>query len=54
MPKSVEYSELAKHGSADDLWIAVNGEVYDMTEFAQEHPGGPDGKFNSILQHVKS
>ncbi|CAI6095024.1 unnamed protein product [Clonostachys chloroleuca] len=42
MPKSVDYSELAKHDSAEDLWIAVNGEVYDMTEFAQGHPGGPD------------
>lgn len=40
---NVEASELAKHVNADDLWIAVNGEVYDMTEFAHEHPGGPEG-----------
>ncbi|VUC22551.1 unnamed protein product [Clonostachys rosea] len=42
MSKSVEFSELAKHNSVDDLWIAVNGKVYDVTKFAQEHPGGPD------------
>jgi flavocytochrome c len=32
--------ELAKHNTADDLWVAVYGIVYDFTDFADEHPSG--------------
>ncbi|GAA5948097.1 hypothetical protein JCM3765_007108 [Sporobolomyces pararoseus] len=30
--------EVAKHNSAEDLWLIVNGQVYDLTGFS--HPGG--------------
>lgn len=33
-------TELAKHSSQDDLWCLINGEVWDLTEFAPGHPGG--------------
>ncbi|KAJ3042717.1 hypothetical protein HDV00_006774 [Rhizophlyctis rosea] len=33
-------SEVAKHSSASDAWIIVNGKAYDVTKFADEHPGG--------------
>jgi succinate dehydrogenase/fumarate reductase flavoprotein subunit len=33
---------LQKHNSEDDCWIAINGKVYDLTEFAEEHPAGPE------------
>ena len=23
------------------MWVAVHGKVFDLTEFYQEHPGGP-------------
>ena len=32
--------ELAKHNTANDLWVAVHGVVYDFTDFADEHPAG--------------
>jgi L-lactate dehydrogenase (cytochrome) len=32
--------ELSKHISQDDLWIAINGVVYDVTNFINDHPGG--------------
>ncbi|KAF7520539.1 hypothetical protein G7054_g12739 [Neopestalotiopsis clavispora] len=38
----VSVLEIAKHNREDDIWIAVNGMVYDMTEFAPLHPGGSE------------
>ena len=32
--------DIAGHNTADDLWTVVDGEVYDLTDFAPEHPGG--------------
>ena len=33
-------SELQKHNTPDDCWIAIHGVVYDLTDFAEEHPAG--------------
>ncbi|VUC27064.1 unnamed protein product [Clonostachys rosea] len=32
--------EILKHCTPNDCWIVVSDEVWDVTEFAQEHPGG--------------
>ena len=41
--RSVTVAELAKHhASAGSSWLAIGGEVYDVTEFALDHPGGED------------
>jgi len=37
-------TDISKHSSADDCWIVVDGKVWDLTEFAPEHPGGPQSK----------
>jgi len=44
---SVTVEELAKHDKADDLWICVNGIVYDVTNFLEHHPG----KMNPLLHY---
>lgn len=41
----ISVAELDKHATPDDLWILVNGKVYDLTAFAPEHPGGPDALY---------
>lgn len=41
---SVSAAELSRHNRESDLWIAVDGKVYDMTEFAPQHPGGSSSK----------
>lgn len=43
----VEASEVELHSSSTDCWIVVNGEVWDVTEFLVDHPGGANGKFLS-------
>ncbi|PKK41207.1 hypothetical protein CI102_14651 [Trichoderma harzianum] len=42
MTRKVSTQEVSRHNKRDDTWIVVDGEVYDMTEFAPEHPGGPE------------
>ena len=37
--------EVAKHNKKEDLWIAVKGVVMDVTNWVDEHPGGPQALF---------
>lgn len=41
--KAYSLAEVAKHGTAGDCWLAVNGSVYNVTSYIQsgKHPGGP-------------
>lgn len=40
--QKISPAEVAKHNSADDCWVVINGYVYDLTRFVPNHPGGPD------------
>ncbi|TWU77426.1 hypothetical protein ED733_006567 [Metarhizium rileyi] len=42
MTRRVSVSEISQHCSPRDSWIVVDGNVYDMTDFAPSHPGGPE------------
>ena len=39
MSKTFSQNEVAGHKKPDDLWIIVDDNVYDMTQFQAEHPG---------------
>merc|ERR1712169_37319 len=45
-----EYSleEVAKHNKKEDLWIAVKGIVMNVTDWVDEHPGGPQALFSHM------
>jgi cytochrome b involved in lipid metabolism len=45
LAKQISAQEVAKHNAAEDLWLVVDGTVYDMTDFAPEHPGGIDSEY---------
>ena len=47
MAKVFSQQDVAAHSKPDDLFIVVDEDVYDMTKFQEEHPGG-----KKILQRV--
>ena len=46
--KEFSLEEVAKHNKKDDLWIAVKGVVLDVTNWLDEHPGGPQALFSHM------
>lgn len=41
MSKTFTVSDVASHNKADNLYIIVDGDVYDLTTFQDDHPGTP-------------
>lgn len=39
--RQISASEISSHNKDTDCWIVVDGQVWDITKFAPEHPGGP-------------
>lgn len=48
MAREVATREIVQHNKPDDVWIVVDGQVYDMTEFAPQHPGGQESTFHCV------
>lgn len=38
--KTFSYSEIEKHNNGEDCWLIVDGKVYDVTPYVENHPGG--------------
>lgn len=38
--RGITVEELASHNSEDDIWMALNGLVYNVTAYMPYHPGG--------------
>jgi cytochrome b involved in lipid metabolism len=54
-------SEVQKHSTATDCWSVIKGEVYDLTAYVKDHPGGAslikaicglDGSTSFASQHA--
>ena len=46
--KEYTLEEVAQHNKKDDLWIAVKGVVMCVTDWTEEHPGGPQALFSHM------
>lgn len=40
MSKAYTFDDVKSHNKDKDLWIVVDNGVYDLSEFADSHPGG--------------
>ncbi|PWN47427.1 putative cytochrome b5 [Violaceomyces palustris] len=40
MPDTFDAAELKKHNTVESAWVAVDGIIYDVTSFLDDHPGG--------------
>lgn len=34
-------ADVARHAGADDCWMAIDGQVYDLTAYLPQHPAPP-------------
>lgn len=46
--RAIDRREIATHATADDLWVIIDDGVYDLTAYADEHPGGVE----AIARHA--
>ncbi|KZT62268.1 hypothetical protein CALCODRAFT_426253 [Calocera cornea HHB12733] len=38
--RTIAFAEVQRHNTRDDCWVVIDGEVYDVTRFLEDHPGG--------------
>uniref|UniRef100_A0A5S6QZ86 Cytochrome b5 heme-binding domain-containing protein n=1 Tax=Trichuris muris TaxID=70415 RepID=A0A5S6QZ86_TRIMR len=46
----VTAKDLREHSTADNLWILLDGRVYNVTHYLPFHPGGRDALLSAIGQ----
>jgi cytochrome b involved in lipid metabolism len=40
MSQTFSRSDVASHNQTDDLWIVIDNEVFNISTFQNDHPGG--------------
>lgn len=41
LKKIIPLSEFDEHNKPNDNWIVIDGRIYDVSTFGEQHPGGP-------------
>lgn len=50
--KLLSVTEIGTHNKPSDCWLVIDGQVWDFTEFHQEHPGGSSSECNAFKGNV--
>ena len=45
---SYSWDDIRKHDKESDAWVVLKGEVFDVSKFLKEHPGGS----SIVLPHL--
>lgn len=40
--KLYSMEEVKQHNKEDDMWMVIYGQIYDVSKFKDDHPGGPE------------
>nr|AAT84461.1 cytochrome b5 isoform Cb5-D [Vernicia fordii] len=48
LTKLFTMQEAAQHNTKEDCWIVIDGKVYDVSSYLDEHPGGDDVILSTI------
>ncbi|PWA97141.1 cytochrome b5 [Artemisia annua] len=40
--KNFVFDDISKHNKTKDCWLIIDGKVYDVTPFMEDHPGGDE------------
>ncbi|XP_071686166.1 cytochrome b5 [Rutidosis leptorrhynchoides] len=40
--KQFVFDDVSKHNKTKDCWLIIDGKVYDVTPFMEDHPGGDE------------
>lgn len=38
--ESFNLDQVSQHAAVSDCWMVIDGSVYDVTDYVQQHPGG--------------
>lgn len=49
MSKTFSTNDVSSHSKPDSLWIIVDGDIYDLTKFQDDHPGKQHSTRPSLL-----
>lgn len=58
--QSYTWEQVKEHNRREDLWIVLNDNVYNVTEFQKKHPGGSKlisfyaGKDATVFFNIKT
>lgn len=42
MAKQYSFREIKKHDNERSVWIVIDNNVYDITKYLEQHPGGKE------------
>jgi hypothetical protein len=54
MSQRFSVADVAAHKTPSDLYIIVDEDVYDLTNFQEEHPGGKKSAFTTICSTLQA
>jgi L-lactate dehydrogenase (cytochrome) len=50
--KLLSTQQVSEHKTPEDCWIVVDNQVWDVTDFLDEHPGGSTSTNQEIVQFI--
>jgi len=52
--RKITFEQLKAHQGAEDLWVLINGKVYNCKDFVNEHPGGAESLLEGVSENLDS